>query len=175
MGTLLTSAVIAALVSALFSVLTSERRIAAENVIQERKNWRDKIRELASKVHAALVLPETESVQLNDLQAKFSLLINPHDNTDQEILQLIAKSGADRADEFTQRVALLLKHDWERAKREASFWRWLFERPPARIRFEDYKPGVKHDYRVWRCLVSAFLWAGRPALRVLGIAKLCTR
>jgi hypothetical protein len=68
----LTSAVIAALVSALFSVLTAERRIAAENVIQERKNWRDKIRDLASEVHKAL--GSTDEAKLRELRARFSLL-----------------------------------------------------------------------------------------------------
>jgi hypothetical protein len=148
--TLLTSAVIAAIVSALFSVLTSERRIAAENVIQERKIWRDKIRKLALEVHEALVHPEVEAAKLNKLRAKFSLLINPHDSKDEELLQIIAANIATRADEFTQRVALLLKHDWERAKRDASLLRWLLEKPPERVAFEDYKPGSPHNYCVWR-------------------------
>jgi Flp pilus assembly protein TadD len=145
---LLGTAGIAALVSALVSVLTTERGIAAVNVIQERKNWRDKIREIALEVHKALVAPDVAT--LNELRARFSLLVNPHDGMDQEIVQLIQEGNADRANEFTQRLALLLKHDWERAKREASLWRRLWERPPARIRFEDYTPGREHGYRVWR-------------------------
>jgi len=151
MPTLLASAVIATIVSALFSVLTSERKIAAENVIQERKKWRDKIRVLALQVHEALVQPEVKAEQINNLRAAFSLLINPHDSKDEEILQIIAVNGATRANEFTQRVALLLKHDWERAKRDASLWRWLWQKPPERVAFEDYEPGTPHDYRAWRC------------------------
>jgi hypothetical protein len=46
-STVLTSGVVAALVSALVSVLTTEREIAAVHVTQERMKWRDKIRELA--------------------------------------------------------------------------------------------------------------------------------
>ena len=158
MQTILTSAVIAALVAALFTVLTSERRIAAENVIQERKRWRDKIRRLASDVQRSLVLSDVKAATLNELRAKFSLLINPHENADDEILRLIAPGNANRADEFTQRVALLLKHDWERAKREASLWRRLWEKPPRRVALEDYRPGSVHDYRVWR--LTAWWLAG---------------
>jgi len=141
----LTSAVIAAFVSALFSVLTAERRIAAENVIQERKNWRDKIRELASEVHEALV--GIDEAKLRELRARFSLLVNPHDTQDQEILALITAAHTTHSDEFTQRVALLLKHDWERAKREASLWRRVWERVPARVPFTAFQPGLEHRYR----------------------------
>jgi hypothetical protein len=148
--TVLTSAVIAALVSALISLLNSERQIAAQNVIQERKEWRNKIRLLASAVHKALV-PEVQAAKLNVLRAKLSLLINPHDAMDEEILQIVAAGDAARADEFTLRIALLLKHDWERAKYEASFWRWLRQRTPERVAYKDYRAGVPHDYRIWRC------------------------
>jgi hypothetical protein len=148
MGTLLTSAVIAALVAALFSVLTSERRIAAENVIQERKKWRDTVRDLASEVFKALHLSDADRVnRIRELRGKFALLVNPHEDKDQQILELIVVEGAGRADEFIQRVALLLKHDWERAKREASLWRRLWEKEPMRACFEGFRPGVKHDYR----------------------------
>jgi len=164
MGPLLTSTVIAALVAALIaaliSVLTSERRIAAENVIQARKDWRDRIRGLASEVHKALAFPDgvEATTTLNELHARFSLLVDPHDIMDQEILQLIAAGNAGRADEFTQRVALLLKYDWERAKREASIWRWLCERKPDRVAFTvDYRPGVPHNYRNRRAVCAKFL------------------
>jgi hypothetical protein len=146
---ILTSAVIGAVFSALFSLLNSERQIAAQNVIQERKDWRDKIRLLASKIHEALV-SEAQATKLNALRARLSLLINPHDPMDAEILQIIAPGNGARADEFTQRIALLLKHDWERAKYEASFWRWLRQRTPKRVAYKDYRPGVPHDYRIWR-------------------------
>ena len=150
MGTIfLGSAVTAAIVSALVSVLTSERRIAAENVLQERTKWRDKIRVLASKVHEALV-HEIEAAELDELRAELSLLINPHDSMDEEILHLVAANNAARADEFMQRVALLLKHDWERAKHDASLWRCALQKPPERVAFKDYRPGVPHDYHLWK-------------------------
>ncbi len=150
---ILTSTVLAAIVSGLVALLASERRIAAENVIQERMKWRDKIRDLASCVHKELVRVEIDAVKLTELRAKLTLHLNPHDKKDQQILRLIASDGICRADEFTQRVALLLKHDWERAKREASLWRRACEKPPLRVGFEDFTPGCEHDYRLRRFCV----------------------
>jgi hypothetical protein len=107
----------------LVALLSSERRIAAENVIQERMKWRDKVRELTSEVRKASVEPDR--AKLAELRAQFSLHLNPHDRRDQQILALVAPDNASRVEELTQRVALLLKHDWERAKYEASLYRWV--------------------------------------------------
>lgn len=154
--TILTSTVIAAIVSNVVVLLTSERRLAAENVIQERMKWRDKVRELASCVHKELVRAEADTAKLQGLRAKLTLHLNPHDENDQQILQLIAPIGLGRADEFTQRVALLLKHDWERSKQEASLFCRITERPPARVRFENFTPGDGQEYRRCRfCLCAA--------------------
>jgi hypothetical protein len=80
-----------------------------------------------------------------------ALRLNPHDPGDQEILALVAPSDdATRADEFNQRVCLLLKHDWERAKRDANLLLWLCTTPPVRLRFQDYQPGRRHTYTRWR-------------------------
>jgi hypothetical protein len=153
MTILLASAVIAALVSPLFPVLTTERTIAAANVIQERTDWRNKIRGLALDVHRAFVA--ADSAKLNDLRTQFSLNVNPDDDRDQQLLQLIHVNHTAQADEFTLRVALLLKHDWERAKREASIWRLLLTRQARRAdfdrdAFEKHKVQPKHNYRVLR-------------------------
>ncbi len=142
---LLTSAVIAAIVSGAVVLLTSERHIAAENVIQERMKWRTKIREIVCEVRKALV--EDDALKLAELRAQFSLHLNPHDPKDQRILALIAPNNGARVEELTQRVALLLKHDWERAKYEASLYRRLRDKPPERLAFEDFIPGREHDYR----------------------------
>jgi hypothetical protein len=152
--TLLTSAVIAAIVSGLVALLTSERRIAAENVIQERMKWRNKVRELTSEVRRTFIGDDT--ARLTELSAQLSLHLNPHDSGDQQILALIARENAGRVEELTQRVALLLKHDWERAKYEASLWRWLWEKSPTRLAFEDYVPGREHDYRIRRLAALSY-------------------
>lgn len=152
--TLLASAVIAAIVSAAFSVLTSERSIAAENVIRERKAWRDRIRELSIQIFQAIQSADVEENQNSRLvlRAKFGLLVNPHERMDQEILNLVVSDTTHQAEEFIQRVELLLKHDWERAKYEASLLRWLRRREPQRVPFEEFRPGDEHGYRHNRTL-----------------------
>jgi hypothetical protein len=145
-STVLTSGVVAALVAALVSVLTTEREIAAVHVTQERMKWRDKIRELALEVQDALGLHKADATR-QKLWAKFSLLVNPHDGEDQQILNIIMTGDAGRAAEFMERIALLLKRDWERAKYETSFWRWLWKKRPMQVRHEDYALSREHDYR----------------------------
>lgn len=140
MEAILTSSVIAALVAAVVSVFSTERRISAEYVIQERKLWRDKIRTLASEIYKTLTLSNAEEPKLGELRAEFSLLINPLDIMDEEILALISVNNKEKANEFTRRVALLLKHDWERAKHEASFLKKLCTNPPKRVPFSSDLP-----------------------------------
>jgi DNA-binding PucR family transcriptional regulator len=129
----LASSVVAAIVSSIVAVLTSERRLASENVIQERTKWREHVRNLAKEVNDAI--STSDSNKLRELGARIALRLNPHDAEDQEILTLIASSDATRADEFNQRVMLLLKHDWERAKRDGSLWRLVFKTEPTRCDF----------------------------------------
>jgi hypothetical protein len=145
---ILTSAVIAAIVSAIVSVLTTERGIAAAHVTRERMKWRDKIRGVALEVYKELASHSPDSDKLNELRTRFSFQVNPHHGVDDDILQLIDASNVSpsRADEFRQRVALLLKHDWERAKHEANLMRKLCKEPPLRVRFENYRPRDEHEF-----------------------------
>ena len=86
-------------------------------------------------------------------------LLSPFDEEDIKLLSSIAVVDCDdkeererKAEEFTKRVALLLKHDWERAKLEAGFflchWIWEAERHPL-DRFGD-PTTRKHRFR-WSC------------------------
>jgi hypothetical protein len=144
---LISSAVVAALVSSIISLLASERRLAAENVIQERKNWREHVRDIAEDVYHEIMSGESDQNKFQELRAKLALRLNPHDPDDQEILALVVPGDAARADEFNQRVALLLKHDWERAKRDTSLLLSLRTTAPVRVKFKDYRPGDNHNYR----------------------------
>lgn len=143
---LLSSAVVAALVSGFAALLTSERRISAENVIQERMKWREKVRDLAADVYELVVSGEPDTKKYQQLRAQLTLRLNPHDEEDHQILTLVAAGDNARAEEFTQRIALLLKHDWERAKRDANLLQWLCEREPDRVQFHNYRPGQRRIY-----------------------------
>ncbi len=100
---------------------SAERKIAIENITQERAKWRNKIRELASCVNKAMF--EGDAHKLSVLKNQFRLLLNPCDENDQIIINLISLEGVDekekQADKFSVCVSYLLKHDWERAKLES--------------------------------------------------------
>jgi hypothetical protein len=164
--------VVAAAVSAVASVINSERRIAADNIIQERKAWRGAIRDLTSEINQALGAEPKQTCSIANVKllgAKFSLLLNPHDEQDKKILDLISQGSVEQLRELNQRIALLLKHDWERAKLEAS-WRWIVQKPPWRARYEDHKLDSSHDYRRWRYSVRWVLWCRSKLAKYLSAA-----
>ena len=136
---LLTSAVVSALVSGFVSLRASERKIQIENITQERAKWREKIRFNAQKVHqsASITAVDGGKTPLTELRLVFELLLNPTDPEDVAILRCIeglsdCTEPAKRLPEFSKRVAYLLKHDWERAKKEAKPWWWRPFKQPRR-------------------------------------------
>ena len=126
------SAVISALVSGFVARRNSERAIQIENITKERAKWRDKIREHATVVHR--VATERNYAKLSELRLSLSLNLNPTDKEDRAILNAISglqeskPLDADVPREFWDRLALCLKHDWDRAKREAKPipFRWWY-------------------------------------------------
>lgn len=140
----LSSSVVGGLVAGFVALRTSERKIQIENVTQERAKWREKIRSKSVEVHQAAVAGD--STKLAEFRLDFSLNLNPFHQEDNDILAAIATlNNRDTLDvklsEFTDRVALLLKHDWERAKYEAKplLFRWC---PPKRTTYAKFK-GIK--------------------------------
>ena len=121
--TISASAVVSALVAGLFAERSSKRTIQIENITKERAKWRDKIRELAVAVHKAAT--QKNGALLKEQRLVFSLNLNPIDEEDIAILIAIdTLSLSEQLDEkvlqeFSDRVGLLLKYDWERAKVEA--------------------------------------------------------
>lgn len=112
---------IVGLFAAFIAFWSAERKIAIENITQERAKWRDKIRELANCVNKAMI--DGDSKKLSSLRNQFRLLLNPNDKNDQIIINLISLDGANekeiQADKFSVCISYLLKHDWERAKLES--------------------------------------------------------
>ena len=60
-------------------------------------------------------LDERNSCVKQLLRAQLVFFLNPHDEMDQTIVTLVGPDGT--TEEFSDRVRLLLKHDWERAAR----------------------------------------------------------
>lgn len=135
-----TSGVISAVVSGIFARRASERSIQIENITKERAKWRDKIREQALGVHKAA--RERNAAVLGELRVCLSLNLNPTDQEDVGILRAIdslmkaEKPDEKSGQEFADRVALLLKHDWDRAKCEAKH-----RKPPRRLTYKEFEAG----------------------------------
>lgn len=136
--TVFTSTVVAGIVAAIVSWWIAERHIVIENITKERAKWRDRIREHSAKVQTAIIT--SNEVELCRLRSIFRLLLNPHHEEDQEIINSIHVDESNpekKAEEFSKRVSLLLKHDWERAKREAKPF-LLRGKKTHRIKYDDY-------------------------------------
>jgi len=137
----LTSSLLAALVAALVSVRINERNINIENVTQERAKWRNAIRALSDSLIKAARSGDFQSVELHC--AQLTLNVNPFDGEDEALVQaaqLLATADDKDAQikDFTERMALLLKHDWERAKYEARPW-LLRGQEPRRVPYCEFK------------------------------------
>lgn len=136
MTTLFSSIVVAGIVAGLVSLRTSERKIAIENITQQRQLWRDKIRKIALDISSAYA--KNKSHKIKDYYIELQLLLNPNDSDDLAILDtvwsMIKEIESEELDiELAEKLSLLLKHDWERAKFEAKSY-------PFRIMSATRKP-----------------------------------
>jgi len=118
------SGVLSALLTSFFGKLQNDKNIKIENITKERRDWRDKIRNLTKEVNEKFYDNKFEKIK--PLISDFETRLNPIDknNEDQkiiDILYLISKLESqkeEKINEFNKRIALLLKHDWERVKKE---------------------------------------------------------
>lgn len=139
--TVLSSGVLAGLVAGLVTLRMSERKIAIENITQQRQIWREKIRRLANQIKKSYKNEEKDF--LHDHYIELQLLLNPEDSNDQSILDTVwemieAEDSDDRHIVLSEKLSLLLKHDWERAKREAKpVWHSRCE--VKRTSYDDYE------------------------------------
>lgn len=138
--------------TALLTWYLAQKRISIENVTQERAKWRTDIRRTALDAHDAMVDGDPTKVERvrNELRA----LLNPYDREDCKLIACLelgcAGDGVRWTNEFARRVALLLKHDWERAKWEASSLRWVRRKPKRKVtakagELKAVHPGDKSD------------------------------
>jgi hypothetical protein len=124
---ILGAAATGAAISAFATMRVASRNIHVDNVTKERTKWREHVRELSDKLAMATRNGELREVQR--LRCRFQLRLNPQDEADRSIISSIDRIVTAPAthrlvalEEVTARVALLLKHDWERAKYETRFW-----------------------------------------------------
>lgn len=137
------------LMTGLFAIYGSDRKIKIENVTAERAKWRETMRALSRDlVHAAQYKSEGGNNLIGSIYEQFVLRLNPYDEEDEKLLKSVEKiidkienpGNNDNLDDlvskFTKRVALLLKHDWERAKYEAAPW-WHLRVEPKRVKYDE--------------------------------------
>jgi len=139
--TILSSGVLAGLVAGLVTIRTSERKIAIENITQQRQLWREKIRDIAQRINSSYQLNQQK--ELIALYVEIQLLLNPEDINDNSILdtlwEMISSEEKDHLNIiFSEKLSLLLKHDWERAKKEAKPIWYLFS-TTERIAYKNFK------------------------------------
>jgi hypothetical protein len=97
---------------------------------------------VALDVHKAAV--SGDSNRLGELLFELTLFLNPKEPMDAEIIDLVRKLQSSQAGqappaEFGARVALLFKHDWDLAQREAQPFRKRFGRLPKRTSYEKFE------------------------------------
>jgi hypothetical protein len=119
---LLGSAVAASLITALFAKAQTDKSAIVDNIIKERKAWRDKLRALVSYTESSFKTQDSSGVAC--IEAQLVVLLNPYDKEDLEIINALNRIPEHwekaHLQEFMDRVAYLLKHDWERVKQEST-------------------------------------------------------
>ncbi|MDT4289612.1 hypothetical protein RO575_08580 [Methylomonas sp. MO1] len=127
-GIVLGSSVFAALVTASFTRKSHEETVALKYITEERAKWREKIKETMITLNEAVNSPQINGERLTKTRKastylKLSLNPDPKHKLDSEILECIKKlcdaPNYERFSTLEEKVSILLKHDWERAKREA--------------------------------------------------------
>lgn len=103
-----------------------ERAVQLEQVTKERTKWRDNMRKLCEEIAIAHVEHRINEkpATVASLRARLATSINPKEKIhDGAILAHYDRLFSGESDDlrlFTHRIALLLKHDWERVKWECT-------------------------------------------------------
>ncbi|HIF9116007.1 TPA: hypothetical protein ACX6O9_000584 [Photobacterium damselae] len=125
LGVILGSGLFGSLVTVIFNRYDSDKKIIIENITKERQKWRESIRNLVLEVNE--YCNNNDFKKINSIQAQFQVLINPYDNNDKKIIELLGElQKGDNTREvlpiFNDSISKLLKHDWDRVKKEAGFF-----------------------------------------------------
>lgn len=106
-------------VSGAVTLWGSQRTIHQQSVIEERRRWRDDIRELVPK----LVDPEQAQHRKNT-RNQILLRLNPAEDIDamQHIDAFVSDPSIDRSEIVIGHFQRYLKFEWARAKKEAGWW-----------------------------------------------------
>ena len=117
------------------------RNIKTENITKERAKWREQVRASVDEISQAVGKGDIR--RIGHARHRLQLRLNPGDEQDQQIMLALTKLAKCPSsgriivlEEVVARSALLLKHDWERAKYEAKAMR-IFQPQPQRGVYVD--------------------------------------
>ena len=169
LSTILGSSVIVGLVANWVILRTAARKISIENITQQRQLWRETIREKASEVAKAYKGNDSSS-RIEELYVEFQLLLNPRDPDDIEILDTIWEMKKKEKNpklliELSEKLSLLLKYDWDRAKYEAKPLSFLCGKPKPRTKYEAKKDEAKDENKKDENKLVSFL-CDKPKPRI---------
>ncbi|MEP2683833.1 MAG: hypothetical protein ABJP44_19445 [Sulfitobacter sp.] len=137
--------IFSALVSVIVAYATAKASGYSKDVVEERKEWRDRIRQLTLEAVKMMLSKETQSPSFLLIIGEFRIRLNPNDKNDNDILETLHRAVEAPDDllrrKFLAQAARLLKHDWERAKAESRLL-GFFDKPNGpdtrRLRSSDY-------------------------------------
>lgn len=130
LAAILTSTLFAAVVTGLLNYIINYKKIVAENLILERKLWRESMKEISYEIAQAT---NTKFLRLAITKLKVNINAYGQNNSSQYMLdghiwELIKVFEADEkinttkimvyANSFTNMISTLIKYDWERSKSE---------------------------------------------------------
>ncbi len=113
-------------IASFIALRKDERAVQLEQVTKERAKWRDNMRKLCEEIAAAHFENKAKPIpgKVASLRARLATSINPKDTTDDGAIlahyDRLFSAETDDLKVFAHRIALLLKHDWERVKWECT-------------------------------------------------------
>lgn len=120
----LSFAIVGGWVASFIAFRKDERSVQLNQITEERKKWRDNMRKLLTEISALYIDNKTtpSPSKVAALRATLATSINPKDvKNDGAILShydRLFSAASDDLSVFNHRIAVLLKHDWERVKWE---------------------------------------------------------
>ena len=117
---IMSSSVLTATITSLFTKISKDKSDKLQYITNERKQWRDDIRKAVVEVRKISDDKQTEKMFKSFQEAKtyFQVRLNPEDEEDNKLLECFDTKNNKITDNFNEYVARLLKHDWERVKKE---------------------------------------------------------
>lgn len=123
------STLLTTIITSVFNVLTNKRKDSIENIIKERKTWRDEMRVISLSISKSKNITELQ-IAISELKVRINAYGIAHNSifADSHIWEQIfivesmesfsTKEFDNIKRRFVNQISCLLKYDWERAKAE---------------------------------------------------------